>query len=85
MWTGVPVSAIVGPQYIMEMTDGVGYMDVLQQFVIAQMDGNLNTIFFSCWVVLLLILATTLHIVKFFIETCPQSLAQWRRCDSEVL
>jgi hypothetical protein len=41
--------------------------------------------FFGCWVLLLLILATTLYIVEFLIETCPQSPAQWRRCDSEVM
>ena len=41
----MPVSEIVGPRYVMEMTDGLGYMDVLQQFVITRMDGNLNTIF----------------------------------------
>ena len=76
---------VVGPQYVMEVTDGLRYMDMLQQFVITQTDGNLNTIFFPCWVVLLLILATTLHTVEFLIETCPQSPAQWRWCGSEDL
>jgi hypothetical protein len=69
----------------MEVTDGLRYMDMLRHFVITQMDGNLNTIFSPCWVVLLLILDATLHTVEFLIETCPQSPAQWRQCGSEVL